>query len=299
MPGVPLAGWPIVIQRSLSPARPVIQRRTFIAATFAAATFRDFSKLTALPGPTLRIGVLMTGTDAAARRDGARLGVEEALHAAELFGGTAELVPVDNAARLPASISALIADASVETTKALATRAANGSFVLMNVACGADSLRGAQCSPFMFHVAASDAMLRDARAQAPGATGVVTWDGSLVRFGADTLNDRFRKRFGHSMTSSSWAAWFAVKALWESSLRMKSAEPRKLAEYLSRDATQFDGHKGRPLSFRPWDHQLRQFLYARVGGKLLDVPQSATPETTSREFLDKLGVTQRNSSCRL
>jgi hypothetical protein len=245
----------------------------------------------------LRVGVLMTGPDARARHEGALLGVEEAKHAAELFGGDAALVPVASAANLPSSLSAIIGDGSAETTRSLAARSTHGSFILMNAACSADALRGDACSSFAFHVAPSDAMLRDARLQAPAATNVVAWDGTLIRFGADTLNDRFRKRFGHSMTASAWAAWFSVKALWESSLRMKSADPKQLAEYLTRDTTQFDGHKGRPLSFRAWDHQLRQFLYARVGDKLVDVPQSATPEATSREFLDKLGIGQSNSTC--
>jgi ABC transporter substrate binding protein (PQQ-dependent alcohol dehydrogenase system) len=149
----------------------------------------------------------------------------------------------------------------------------------------------------MFHIAPSDAMIRDARARAKGATAVTAWDPALFRFGADTLNDRFRKRFEMPMTAPAWGSWFAVKVLWEASLRMKSADPRLLAEFLDRDTTQFDGHKGRPLSFRPWDHQLRQFLYARVGGKLVDVPQSATPETTSREFLDELGTKASATSC--
>jgi hypothetical protein len=274
-----------------------IHRLAFIAATLAGAAFRDLSMYRA--APVLRIGLLTGGADARARHDGALLGVEEAMHAAELFGGSARLVPIDNAARISPTLSAVIATESLAATRALASRAANGAFLLMNVACPADALRGALCSPFMFHVAPSEAMLRDARAQAAGATEVIAWDGSLFRFGADTLNDRFRKRFGHSMNGAAWGAWFAVKALWESSLRMKSADPRHLAEYLRRETTQFDGHKGRPLSFRAWDHQLRQFLYARVGGKLVDVPQSATPETTSREFLDKLGISQANSSCRL
>ena len=273
-----------------------IDRRTFLAATVSAAVFRDLS--TSRRAQTLRVGLLTTGADARARREGALLGVEEAIHAAELFGGSAQLVPLDSVRGVSPSLAAVIGNESADTTRALATRAAAGGFLVMNVACPTDSLRGAQCSPFMFHIAPSDAMLRDARVQAPGATDVITWDGSLVRFGADTLNDRFRKRFGHSMNSAAWGAWFAVKALWESSLRMKSADPPQLAEYLRRETTQFDGHKGRPLSFRAWDHQLRQFLYARVGGKLVDVPQSATPETTSREFLDKLGVSRANSSCR-
>ena len=100
------------------------------------------------------------------------------------------------------------------------------------------------------------------------------------------------------MTPPAWGAWFAVKALWESSLRMKSVEPRQLADYLTRDTTQFDGHKGRPLSFRPWDHQLRQLVYARVGKKLIDIPQNPAADASSRDVLDALGQTAASTTCR-
>jgi ABC transporter substrate binding protein (PQQ-dependent alcohol dehydrogenase system) len=119
-----------------------------------------------------------------------------------------------------------------------------------------------------------------------------------VRFGADALNDRFAARFGTPMTAQAWTSWFAVKALWEASLRMKSSEPSTLAAYLVRDTTQFDGHKGRPLSFRAWDRQLRQFVYARVQGKLIDVPQQAPADIRSRAFLDRLGTSAAESKCR-
>lgn len=272
----------------------MIDRRTFLAIHVAAAVRR----MAHLPGPTLRIGIIAAGTDARSRHDGALLGIEEAKHAAELFGGDVQLVVLESVSRIPSSISAIIANESADVVRSLTDSAARGAMILMNVSCPADVLRGESCSPFLFHVGPSEAMLRDARARASGATDVVAWDGALVRFGADTLNDRFRKRFGRSMNSASWASWFAVKALWESSLRMKSASGRQLAEYLTRDTTQFDGHKGRPLSFRRWDHQLRQFVYGRVGGKPIDIPQSASPQATSREFLDRLGVNASATTCR-
>ena len=109
--------------------------------------------------------------------------------------------------------------------------------LFMNVGCSSDALRGAECGALAFHVYPSDAMVLDAAKQAPNAREVVVWDHSLVRFGADTLNGRFLNRFGFGMTPLAWTTWFAVKALWESALRMKSAEPGVLAEFLTRDTT--------------------------------------------------------------
>jgi hypothetical protein len=246
---------------------------------------------------TLRIGILGGGSAAGDRHDGAWLGIDEARQAARLFGGSAELVPIPNPARIPRDLTAIIGNDRDADYRRLA--AGPSGPLVMNVGSTSDALRGASCAARLFHVFASEAMVRDARQEAPAATDIVVWDGSLARFGADTLNGRFEARFGKPMTPHSWAAWFAVKALWESSLRMKSAEPARIAEYLLRPTTQFDGHKGRPLSFREWDHQLRQFLYARVNDKLVDVPENAPKSIDSRTFLDRLGTSAKESTCRL
>lgn len=276
--------------------RRVFLGRLAVAALTPHAIVRSSPRLTALPGPTLRVGVLTGGADYRARHNGALLGVEEAKHAAELFGGDATLVAIPDVSRIPPNLTAILSDDSEAHCRLLAS---NTNVITMNVGCPSNQLREEDCSATMFHVFPSEAMIRDARTQARGAAEIVAWDPSLFRFGADTLNGRFEKRFGARMTVASWTAWFAVKALWESSLRMKSAAPQRIVEYLERDTTGFDGHKGRPLSFRPWDHQLRQFLYARVGGKLLDVPANAPSNATSHEFLDRLGTSAASTTCHL
>jgi hypothetical protein len=99
--------------------------------------------------------------------------------------------------------------------------------------------------------------------------------------------------------------WFGVKVLWESTLRSRSVQPVMLLRYLQGDAAQFDGHKGRPLSFRRWDHQLRQPLYVAAPGSPADAPPVEVPraapgsEETSRDLLDRLGTPQSRSSCRV
>jgi ABC-type branched-subunit amino acid transport system substrate-binding protein len=102
------------------------------------------------------------------------------------------------------------------------------------------------------------------------------------------------------MTSGAWAAWLAIKILWESALRQKSGDGSAIAEYLTRDSTQFDGHKGQPLSFRAWDHQLRQPLYvvsadAADGRRIKEVPESS--DGSLRDALDRLGSGRATSVC--
>jgi hypothetical protein len=261
----------------------VLTRRAFLSragmiAVGAQPLMRGVASLTPV---TLSVGII--DGDDADRIDGAVLGAEEARHAATLFGGDVRLTKISEGAA--ASYSIILGDADADRCARLA-----GSALLMNLASPSDALRAERCAAMMFHVAASDAMLTAAGA------GAAVWDSSLERFGADTLNQRFHSRFGRPMTPNAWSAWMAVKILWEASLRAKSAEPRVLAQYLTRETTQFDGHKGRPLSFRAWDRQLRQPLYVKKGDRVVELPTD--DGGSPRESLDRLGTSVAESSCK-
>jgi hypothetical protein len=257
-----------------------LSRRSFIARItiigIASAT-RARAQTSGRRSP-LRHGVIGIGigdrTPSDARAMGLSLGVDEASHAASLFGGSIALAPVTARTTGLSAIITASCDVSAHDVPHL------------NVSCTDDSFRR-RCDRRLFHVAPSDAMRRDAAVGHHGE--IVAWHPSLVRFGADTLNQRFLKHFGHPMTADAWTAWFAIKVLWEASLRTTSVEPRLLADFLSRDSTQFDGHKGKPLSFRSWDRQLRQPLYVVDAGRVLEVPAAAPGDSSTRAILDKLG----------
>src|SRR4051812_2689040 len=169
----------------------IFTRRAFIqrasALAFAMPTLRGSGSGRAT---VLRIGII-DGADAD-RLDGAQLGVEEARHAAALFGGDIQLTKIAEGGASPFAI--IIGDGDAERCARLARAA-----LLMNVSCTTDALRGAQCAPALFHVAPSEAMLRDGRSASDDEA--VAWDASLERFGADTLNQRFQSRFGRPMSA--------------------------------------------------------------------------------------------------
>ncbi|HET7464883.1 MAG TPA: ABC transporter substrate-binding protein [Longimicrobium sp.] len=258
---------------------------------------------------TLRIGLLLP--DSAARTavmvsaaHGVRMGVDEAARSASLFGRTVVLVEGADAERLvrEGRVQALLGGFETGGCQALADAAQRLGVLFFDLGCGADELRGAGCRANAFHVAPSAAMEADAARMAGGVDGrVVAWDARLERFGADQLNQRFRARYGEGMDSQGWVGWFAVKVLWESTLRARSAKPAALIAYLRSDAGQFDGHKGRPLSFRTWDGQLRQPLYVTSSTPAgpAEMPR-ATPgdEASSRDVLDRLGTPRERSECR-
>jgi ABC transporter substrate binding protein (PQQ-dependent alcohol dehydrogenase system) len=127
---------------------------------------------------------------------------------------------------------------------------------------------------------------------------IVLWTSSLEKYGASQLNDRFHARFGYPMDSPAWAGWFAVKIVWESMLRATGAD--RLRDTLASTKTQFDGHKGAPLSFRAWDHQLRQPLYATgsgADGRPREIPD-ITASVPVRDLLDTIGDVAGRNACR-
>jgi hypothetical protein len=257
-------------------------------------------------GDTLRIGLVLPDSSrwsaamgSAAR--GVEMGVEEAARSASLLRSAVRLERDSSAARLVSGerVQALIGGFSPAECRSLAATAQRLGVIFVDVGCADDALRGAECRPSTLHVAASEAMRRDALAASAGGGEVVEWDARLERFGADQLNQRFRARQGVGMDSQGWAGWFAVKMLWESSLRARTTAPAALLVWVRSDAAQFDGHKGRPLSIRAWDGQLRQPLYlVRDTLAPVEVPPAAPGDSTSsRDLLDRLGTPATSTRC--
>jgi hypothetical protein len=274
-----------------------ISRRTFIAQ---AAMLGAYLPVRRRAAPALRIGVLeLARTPTGARNMGLTLGAEEATHAAALFGGSFTLVRVTEGGMRTADLSAIIGSGDCHRTRSLVATAGATGIPFLNVSCSDDFLRGAECGRTTFHVAPSDAMQRDARLEARVKADVVAWHPTLFRFGADTLNRRFKERFGTPMVADAWTAWLATKILWESALRLGSADPHAILQHLTHTTTQFDGHKGLPLSFRPWDHQLRQPLYVIEGERVIEVPVATKTGEPARDLLDRLGTNAASSHCRV
>jgi ABC-type branched-subunit amino acid transport system substrate-binding protein len=265
--------------------------------------------------------LLSTSTESnrsAARAQGVTIGVEECARSAALFGGRVTLMrssdsaAISRAGHASTDIIAVIGGETSGDSAALSAACARADVLNVNALCADDALRGPSCDRHTLHVAPSDTMLRDAREEwahssegAPEPPDVVAWHASLEAFGADTLNQRFRVRFATSMNGDSWAGWFAVKSLSEAVLRARPTSTRSLIKYLESERASADGHKGRPLSFRAWDHQLRQPLYVvgRANGRLkvlAEVPaiqRGVDAPRASRDVLDAVGVSESNTLC--
>jgi hypothetical protein len=258
---------------------------------------------------TLRFAIMETSRRGYPFGDGVLLGYMEALQTAKLFQGrTLELVTVQEhgiptsaagIATLFAQRGAQVIIAALDDEEthiaALECHAAGAMFI--NCGAKGNDLRRGLCTPLVFHVEASEAMYDAAARLAPRDSRITLWDGQLEKYGAAQLNDRFQAAEGAPMKPEDWAGWFAIKAVWESFLRTGNSGPVAVARHMSSESISFDGHKGAPLSFRTWDHQLRQPLYA-VSERITDVPDIGRASGSIREILDTLGDRAGVQSCR-
>lgn len=95
---------------------------------------------------------------------------------------------------------------------------------------------------------------------APGGR-VALWEPTLAREGAAGLNQRFTSRWGRPMDPPAWAAYQSIRMLSQAAAAAGALDGAALVQYLEDPGTTFETGKGPGVSFRPWDHQLRQPLY--------------------------------------
>ena len=278
-------------------ARALIGAAGAVVASPASAFGRIGAAL-----PPLRIAMAFPALDRLFE-SGFQLGVAEAARSASLFDVqvASQRVSVDSRSPISRVIAglkasntgALVTCSDETTTREVAEQCARAGLIHINCGSRADDLRRTFCSHSTFHVEASQAMYDGARALAPDSMSIELWDARLERYGAAQLNDRFRSFAGQKMNGAAWAGWFAVKVVFESFLRGGGDIP----QWISSDSAQFDGHKGAPLSFRSWDGQLRQPLFA-LAGRIVDVPDTSRAADSPREILDTIGDRGGVQSCR-
>ena len=84
------------------------------------------------------------------------------------------------------------------------------------------------------------------------------WHKTVETFGAAQLQKRFEAQAGRWMNDRDFAAWMAVRSIASAVSKLRQAEPRALQQLLLSDQLPLDGFKGRKLSYRPWNGELRQ-----------------------------------------
>lgn len=122
------------------------------------------------------------------------------------------------------------------------------------------------------------------------------WHPRLEQWGAAQLQSRFLRKANRSMTSRDYAAWAAVRSIGEAATRTRSSAPHVIAEYIQSDRFELAAFKGRKLSFRAWDGQLRQPIPVGWSESVVSVsPQEGFLHRSSE--LDTLGFDAPENAC--
>lgn len=123
------------------------------------------------------------------------------------------------------------------------------------------------------------------------------WDSAAEAWGATQLQNRFQKLAHRPMTAVDYAAWLAVRAVAEAAQRVHSADPQALRKALLDPDFAIAGFKGRQLSFRAWDGQMRQPIFlAAANGVITMAPIEGFMHPSTD--LDTLGTDQPESKCK-
>ena len=139
----------------------------------------------------------------------------------------------------------------------------------------------------------------DARPVA-GSAGLkpTSWDASHDQWGAVQLQNRFMKSFSRRMTALDMQAWSAVRMIGESAARAQSSDEKAVAAFLKSPDFALAAFKGRKLTLRDWNLQLRQPILLADGRTVVSVsPQEGFLHPVTE--LDTLGYDRPETKCRL
>ncbi|WP_223274983.1 ABC transporter substrate-binding protein [Tateyamaria sp. syn59] len=124
----------------------------------------------------------------------------------------------------------------------------------------------------------------------------VGWSPVIEQWGAAQLHSRFEEEHEREMTAQDYAAWAAVRTLGEAVTRTNATNPETLRAYIMSDQFELAGFKGRPLTYRNWNGQLRQpIAIAHPRALVAQAPLEGFLHQTNE--LDSLGLDRPESNC--
>lgn len=132
-----------------------------------------------------------------------------------------------------------------------------------------------------------------------GTHGLVaaSWHRSFEQYAGMQMQNRFERLVGRTMTERDYAGWLSVRVVGEAVLRAKTNDLKQLRNYILSDSFKVAGFKGRGMTFRKWDHQLRQPMLLTGPRTLVSIsPQPGFLH--HKDVTDTLGFDQSESACR-
>ena len=125
----------------------------------------------------------------------------------------------------------------------------------------------------------------------------VGWHKTVETYGAAQLQKRFEAMAGRWMNDRDFAAWIAVRSIASAVSKLREADPMAIRQLQISDQLPLDGFKGRKLSYRAWNGQLRQPIPIVQPRALVSTsPQDGFLHPSNE--MDSLGYDKAEVSCR-
>lgn len=133
-----------------------------------------------------------------------------------------------------------------------------------------------------------------------GSTGLKAgaWHKTHEAWGALQLQNRFKDKFARPMAEKDYLAWLAARSLGEAATRGHSTDATDIKHLLLDPSFSVAGFKGVPLSFRSWDHQMRQPILLGTERSVVGVAP-IEGYLHAENSLDTLGADAPESGCTL
>jgi ABC transporter substrate binding protein (PQQ-dependent alcohol dehydrogenase system) len=123
------------------------------------------------------------------------------------------------------------------------------------------------------------------------------WHKTVETYGAAQLQKRFEALAGRWMNDRDFAAWMAVRSVASAVSNLRQVEPMAIRQLDISEQLPLDGFKGRKLSYRPWNGQLRQPIPIVQPRALVSTsPQDGFLHPTNE--MDSLGYDKPEVTCR-
>ena len=124
-----------------------------------------------------------------------------------------------------------------------------------------------------------------------------SWHFAHEQWGGNQMQSRFLKDSKRLMTNIDFNSWVGVRAIGEAITRTKSLDSKIVLDKIMDEKFNLAAYKGKPVSFRKWNGQLRQPILLVTPRALVSVsPQTGFVHPKTE--LDTLGIDQPDTKCR-
>jgi ABC transporter substrate binding protein (PQQ-dependent alcohol dehydrogenase system) len=124
------------------------------------------------------------------------------------------------------------------------------------------------------------------------------WDKSYTESGAMHFQNAIPRIADRKPVERDYTAWLAFRAIADSAMKSGKVKPKAIKKYMLSDDFRLEAFKGQALSFRDWDHQMRQPIILGGGTR---VPVSTSPQEGflhPTNLTDTLGFDKPETKCK-